>query len=438
MSTLSSKLTRLETELNSIRTVSGLEGKVLEEIPVGIETKFTELNTTISERDNQITELNTQITTISEERDIAVNNVDSLNEEINEKTEALNAANARVDELTSLETELNNTIMLNIQTMEEQRATIDNRNAVIQEKNAIIIEKDTEISTLTSEIENLNHIINRSDVYEYITSADELNNYEHKDWKLYTVLEMTDCTPEMDSWVVQFPATFAPETHVTETFDCAVHDGYTVHVSPSEITINGPFFEAYGVTPIKYVSDGGLEYTRVEGPGVLHGADTGSKFTIQHPEAFNPILSSLIKCSTNKVKELYVSLNGEYHKVELAQENTPAEPTINVRNELSVLSLISEPTFTVEDGITKVSLAVQNPNADSDKLFLICVPQDDANIIIHEEVVHGGSYVEVVNEYRHDVPITNEIVLIEEDYTPDEPEPDESTEGGIEEETEFA
>lgn len=312
MSTLSSKLDRIETELNSIRTVSGLEGKVLEAIPTGIETKFTDLNNTISERNAQITELNT---TVSEKN----TEIETLNTEITEKDQTIQEQAATITEKEATITELNTTVTA--------------KDAEIAEKDTAIIEKDTEISTLTSEIENLNHIINESDVYEYIISADELNNYEHKDWKLYTVLEMTDCTSEMDSWVVQFPATFAPSDPVTETFDCAVHDGYTVHVSPSEITVNGPFFETYGVTPIKYVSDGGLEYIRVEGPGILHGADTGSKFTIQHPEAFNPILSSLIKCSTNKVEELYVSLNGEYIKVEIANttdelpEDKPGETT---------------------------------------------------------------------------------------------------------------
>lgn len=326
MSTLSSKLDRIETELNSIRTVSGLEGKVLEAIPTGIETKFTELNSTISERDAQITELNTTVetkdaqisslnTTVSEKNI----EIETLNTEITEKDQTIQEQAATITEKEAAITELNTTVTA--------------KDAEIAEKNTTIIEKDTEISTLTNEIENLNHIIDETDVYEYITSADELNNYEHKDWKLYTVLEMTDCTPDMDSWVVQFPATFAPLDPVTETFDCAVHDGYTVHVSPSEITINGPFFIAYDVTPIKYVSDEGLEYTRVEGPGVLHGADTGSKFAIQYPEAFNPILGSLIKCSTNKVKELYVSLNGEYIKVEIANttdelpEDTPDETT---------------------------------------------------------------------------------------------------------------
>lgn len=190
MSTLSSKLDRIEANLNSIRTVSGLEGKIIEDLPSGLETKFNDYDNALTARDNQIDELNTTVAnkdseieglnnTVSEKEQIiaekevhiselgnalaesttnyesAVTTIESLNTEIEEKTVALNKANERVDELTSLETELNKTIMMNIQVMEEQRATIENRNAVIQEKNTIIAEKEAEIVILNERIAEL-------------------------------------------------------------------------------------------------------------------------------------------------------------------------------------------------------------------------------------------------------------------------------------------
>lgn len=89
MSTLSSKLQRIEENINSIRTVSGLEGRVLEEIPTEIETKFNELNTTVTTKDEQISSLNTTIS----EKDTEI---ETLNNTVTEKEAELTTANETI------------------------------------------------------------------------------------------------------------------------------------------------------------------------------------------------------------------------------------------------------------------------------------------------------------------------------------------------------
>ena len=78
MSTLSSKLQRIEENINSIRTVSGLEGRVLEEIPTEIETKFNELNTTVTEKEAELTTANETIATQAAEIETLNNRIAEL------------------------------------------------------------------------------------------------------------------------------------------------------------------------------------------------------------------------------------------------------------------------------------------------------------------------------------------------------------------------
>ena len=121
MSTLSSKLQRIEENINSIRTVSGLEGRVLEEIPTEIETKFNELNTTITTKDEQITELNTTVETKDEQ-------ISSLNTTISEKDTEIETLNNTVTEKEAELTTANETIA----TQAAEIETLNNRIAELE------------------------------------------------------------------------------------------------------------------------------------------------------------------------------------------------------------------------------------------------------------------------------------------------------------------
>lgn len=107
---------------------------------------------------------------------------------------------------------------------------------------------------------------------------------------------------------------------------------------------------------------------------------------------------------------------------ELEGGNTPEEPegiSVSVTNEMTVLTTTT-PTFNKNDeGYITCSIEeVTNPS-DEDRLFLITVPQGEAHIIVHEDVVRANGSISVSDVYRSDEPIIDSIVLRDEPYEED-------------------
>lgn len=112
MSTLSSKLQRIEENINSIRTVSGLESRVLEEIPTGIETKFNELNTTITEKEAELTTANETIATQAAEIETLNNRIAELEGSTKPSTYQIDIAFRDSETRELLETEYTTSVSL--------------------------------------------------------------------------------------------------------------------------------------------------------------------------------------------------------------------------------------------------------------------------------------------------------------------------------------
>lgn len=112
MSTLSSKLQRIEENINSIRTVSGLEGRVLEEIPTEIETKFNELNTTVTEKEAELTTANETIATQAAEIETLNNRIAELEGSTKPSTYQIDIAFRDSETRELLETEYTTSVSL--------------------------------------------------------------------------------------------------------------------------------------------------------------------------------------------------------------------------------------------------------------------------------------------------------------------------------------